>query len=530
MKDIRFLHFFSLSAIGIAHPLQEQVAKNPEFFVVKHSGAADILLFAAILSFGIPLSLTLAVLMLGRIHASLNRPAYYAVLFLLLMIMSSTALNRVLPVQTAVHFGISILAALLVLFGYKRFDSIRSSFPYLVVAVVLVPAVFLVNSSVRKFIFPQEYERSSTRINSDIPIVMVLWDEFPLASLLDKGNRIDRKLYPNLAAFAETSYWFSNATTVSPWTNTAVCAILTGKYPGEEKLPTVYDHPENLFTALKDSYTFHVFERETRLCPTEVCNTHWKRPGLLQRMQSTLADASAIFLHIVLPLEMGGALPQISKNWSKFWEQEDDRPKEFQMFLDSIQAGHSRSLYFVHSGFPHSPWKQQPSKESHSYINETIQKSGGIRNDRINDFRAHLLQVAYVDELMGKLFHKLKQTHLFDSALIVITADHGISMMDEKIERGVTKQNYKEVMLIPLLIKLPHQKEGRIVNRNVETVDILPTIASVLNARVSGADGMSMLDHSRPERDHKRVFSEGKLMKVEPHLTLEGTLKQRFFP
>ena len=39
----------------------------------------------------------------------------------------------------------------------------------------------------------------------------------------------------------------------------------------------------------------------------------------------------------------------------------------------------------------------------------------------------HLLQLAYVDSLIGDLVQELKAQGIYDDALVVLTADHGIS-------------------------------------------------------------------------------------------------------
>ncbi|HRK48306.1 MAG TPA: hypothetical protein PK324_21940, partial [Nocardioides sp.] len=54
------------------------------------------------------------------------------------------------------------------------------------------------------------------------PVVLVVLDEFPLASLLDEGDRIDAEQFPNLARLAEDATWFRNASGVSPTTPEAV--------------------------------------------------------------------------------------------------------------------------------------------------------------------------------------------------------------------------------------------------------------------------------------------------------------------
>jgi len=102
-------------------------------------------------------------------------------------------------------------------------------------------------------------------------VVLVFFDEFPLQSLLDSGGRIDRRVYPNLAGVADRATWYRNATGVSRFTQWAVPAMLTGRYPSKFKAPIAQQYPDNLFTLFGQSYNLKVDELVTRLCPTQQC-------------------------------------------------------------------------------------------------------------------------------------------------------------------------------------------------------------------------------------------------------------------
>ena len=51
----------------------------------------------------------------------------------------------------------------------------------------------------------------------------------------------------------------------------AVPAILTGQRPKPGTLPSLADHPDNLFTLLGKRYTIRASEQVTRLCPSRYC-------------------------------------------------------------------------------------------------------------------------------------------------------------------------------------------------------------------------------------------------------------------
>ena len=108
-------------------------------------------------------------------------------------------------------------------------------------------------------------------------VVVVVFDQLPLVSLLDRDGRIDRTVYPNFAALANDATWFRNASAVSGLTHTALPAILTGNYPAPELLPTTRDHPHNLFTLFGSRYHLNVLEPLTDLCPETLCETDRRR-------------------------------------------------------------------------------------------------------------------------------------------------------------------------------------------------------------------------------------------------------------
>ena len=89
--------------------------------------------------------------------------------------------------------------------------------------------------------------------------------------------------------------------------------------------------------------------------------------------------------------------------------------------------------------------------------------------------------------------------------------------------------NYPEIMGIPLFIKAPGQEQGERIDRNAETVDILPTILDILEVETSWEmDGQSVLDSQEPERPQKLAFLEkGQKIVLDPHVTRRGDHLQR---
>src|SRR4029453_4829022 len=69
--------------------------------------------------------------------------------------------------------------------------------------------------------------------------------------------------------------------------------------------------------------------------------------------------------------------------------------------------------------------------------------------------------------------------------------------------RAVSEANYPQIMWTPLFVKLPGQSEGEVDDRPTETIDVLPTIADVLDVEIPWeVDGASVFEdrEDRPAR------------------------------
>ena len=162
-----------------------------------------------------------------------------------------------------------------------------------------------------------------------------------------------------------------------------------------------------------------------------------------------------------------------------------------EQFIDSIDSRDPPTLHFLHLTLPHSPTIYLPSGKAYEEI-ENILVGGELATDYwdidgwkvTQAFQRHLLQVGFVDRFIGSLIQKMKQEGIYDKALLIVTADHGISFLPGHRARAFTPFNYPDILSVPLFIKLPGQKKGAVRDEAVETIDILPTIAGSLDIDV----------------------------------------------
>ena len=513
------LHLLVLWNFAVAQPLFDLFSRTAEFFVLRQSPALDVILFALLLSVVVPALGVLIVWGVRVVHVGLSIGLHVLLVGGLSVMLALQALQTL---QTLPHIsglvlmlgagGVGLLASV----SYHLLPPVRTFCTLLSPGIALFPALFLFFSPVSTLLFSSPVEIAQVKIKDPPPIVLVIFDEFSSISLMDENHRIDAERYPNFAAFVEDATWFRNASSMSSWTPQAVPAILTGSYPIPNRLPTASGYPRNIFTLLGGTYAVQAHGTITELCPHELC-TQFREP-LGARMQTLFSDVGIVYLHLLLPEDQKSALPSLQARWRDFagvpallsqaeerqipahaWKSLQDsilaqldlrldRPRIFHNFLHAIRPTHQPTLHYLHILLPHVPYEYLRSGQTYSVdgghpgITEEIW-SGDVWA-ATQSYQRYLLQVEFVDALLGQLIAHLRSTRLYEKSLMVITADHGVSFRPHDRRRLVTKTNFADIMAVPLFVKAPFQQQGEVLDRNMETIDILPTIADILGIKL----------------------------------------------
>jgi arylsulfatase A-like enzyme len=87
-------------------------------------------------------------------------------------------------------------------------------------------------------------------------------------------------------------------------------------------------------------------------------------------------------------------------------------------------------------------------------------------------------EIHYVDYYLGKLIRKFD---LDQTSLMIISSDHGEEFLDHG-ELGHGNNLYRETINIPLIVKLPQSSQKKTVEKNVNLIDIMPTILESIDA------------------------------------------------
>jgi tetratricopeptide (TPR) repeat protein len=263
---------------------------------------------------------------------------------------------------------------------------------------------------------------------------------------------------PAIDALAKTSTLFEHAYTHAPQTLPAHTSILTGELPFQ--------------TGVRDNVGFTLKDGQWTLAR-----------ALHDDGYATGGFVSAYVLRSATRINQGfdtydDDLPAASSERSLGQVQRDGALTlaAAENWFDARKS--DRVFMFVHFYEPHKPYAPPA---------------------RFSQYAPYDGEIAYADELVGRLFDKLRAANLFDRATIVLLADHGEGLGDHgEQEHGMFL--YQETTHIPLMVKLPGQRAARRVAEPVQHIDVAPTILALEGvakpADLRGRDLRPLIDGS----------------------------------
>ncbi len=559
-----FVHVFTLTSLAISAPVYSLIGLHAGFVIDMELGLAAVGCLVFMLSVVLPAALSFGQWGLARLFPRAAPGACVVIVFALLTLIAMPAMKRAVMLPGWMMIFLSLAAAAAATCAYFRFRPVQSLVTCATPGVLVFPAVLLFGSPVAGIWFPTKTNVTASR-KASTPVVLIVFDEFCGMTLMDQNREVDGVRFPHFAELARGSTWYRNATTVHADTLQAVPAIVTGRYPSNVEFPTVNpQQTQNLFSVLHKSHGYELaaFEPITRLAPDETVRNAVSTTEVLQQFVAAAPTLMAAYKYFLCPLDLYEHLQPLPPEWFGAKHQKrvdrqkrggvcrydwgDDRRGQFEHFLECIVSQSHSTLYFIHDVLPHVNWCYLPS--GRRYIpegswwqlldfntrNSMIGFWGADELFVIHSQQRYLLQVEFVDALIGRLLCRLKETGVYDDCLLIVTADHGVSFRPQQARRAPSADNLADIMSVPLFIKTPGQRSGVISDRNVETIDILPTVADVLGFELPlPVDGRSVFDGTTPERNHKTILDAQLAARTVPAAivassTFPQELRQRF--
>ena len=286
-----------------------------------------------------------------------------------------------------------------------------------------------------------KYARASAPVSG--PIVIISIDTLRADHLPAYGYR--KVKTPAIDALAADGVLFERAYSHAPQTLPAHAALLSGRLPFE--------------TGVRDNVGFAVKPGE-RLLPQMLHDRGFATGGIVSafvlRKETGIAQGFDFF---------DGDMPQSPVETTIGQVQRDGMQSEkiAETWLDGV--GTSRAFLFLHLYEPHKPYSPP---------------------DRFAQYAPYDGEIAYVDEIVGKLVKYLKGHQLYDRSTIILLSDHGEGLGDHgELEHGLFV--YDEAIHVPLVIKQEGNiGAGRRVRDLVQHIDVVPTVLDFVKAPIPG--------------------------------------------
>lgn len=539
----RLGHLLALNAFTILQPALDQLSGNPEYLILEDYKLPEVAVVVLLLATVLPCLQLTAVLLLERLGKQRAATGLMTTWMGLGGALFGLILGRWLAARLQVweinvpHVALALLAipaAAAVPWLCRRSELFQQLLALCAVGALLFPCGLLAVPAVRYQVLGQSLSAKvpAGQIGNPVPVVMVVFDGLNGMSLLNAEHQVDRSLFPGFARLADVATCFRNATTVHTRTDHSVPAMLTSTIPEERQQPVEADYPAGLFRLIHDSrqYEMSVFEPLTRMSPGELRQLSHQRTTL-EQIQQLLGTLLRVCIRVSIPQELPFQ-PAIPREWFGLlpatpadrkplkgqiiygWDERRDVQAEH--FVSTLKSGGRPGFHFLHIALPHYPWSLLPSGQNYLGYGTVATSVWGLDGEtwvsdpwpvRLAWYR-NLLQIQTADRLVGRILDVLTETRQLDQTLFIVTSDHGMCFVPGKGLRDPTPETLADLLPIPLFVKLPGQTQGSITDRNAETIDILPTIAEVLQMQPEPEwEGSSLLSASpRPRKTVRGVL------------------------
>src|SRR4029453_16912411 len=153
-----------------------------------------------------------------------------------------------------------------------------------------------------------------------------------------------------------------------------------------------------------------------------------------------------------------------------------DTQRDGRITVDALAAllesqSNSKLFAFLHLYEPHTPYAPPPAH-------------------RLPD--PYDGEIAYADELVGRLITRIKTRGWLDRAIVAVVSDHGEGLGDHgESEHGILL--YREALQVPLILRLPGGGgSGRHVAGTLGLVDVAATLLDLAGLDASSLDGQTV--------------------------------------
>ena len=508
--------------MAIAQPLLDLYGKNTTVFSAAKLSPLEVFVFLLLVGV-VPASICVGLDRFSALFGPKVNEATRLCLISGLSLLLGLAVARWLDVNSNVpSIAIGVIFALAIPLAFDRCKPVRewSRWLSLLAVAVLGSAVI----ALQPVLLESDGPTSDAVIgNKDVTVLQVIFDEFPLFPLLGSDGQINAERFPGFAELANGATWYRNSVAESNFTHQAVPAILASSIPDQTGGPFLSQYPKNIFTLFAGATAVGGIEPVTSLCPHSVCGG---KSGAafsfsVGRLRTFLRDASYVYGQRVLPPVLRKYVPSIEGTWGGFGAVKDRFKDQFDSgALSQVEAVESAvkivseattpRVQVVHALIPHAPWRITPDLRIDE-LSPTISTRNPDDAEIVRDtYQTFLYQVGAADRVMQNVIKDLKASGKWDSTMLLVTADHGISFIPASPQRNTDftdPEQVADVYRIPTFIKYPNQKTGTSSDCAITNLDLLPTIIDITQTTSSWTFAGKSLARDCPKGRTRNIIS-----------------------
>ncbi len=338
------------------------------------------------------------------------------------------------------------------------------------------------------------YRELTSQTKEDINVILIVIDALRADHLGCYGY--PRETSPYIDVFAKEQALFKHCYTQASWTKPSVASIFTSLYPTMHQTILRGDALPDEVTTLAE-----LIHQQGYITYSYVANPSLKVIFNFNQgfdffddylMRDKLYYVALRNLRKRLPLLEGIIGNRID------WTGRDNIKLANKRIIPWLKKYKDENFFmYIHYMDPHAPYSPpRPYKNMFPYD----KKDNNSKNISLYDG-----EIRFADEHIGKLFAKLKSLGIYDKTLIIITADHG-EAFGEHGDYAHGHTIYQEQLWVPLIVKhVEHIPQGRIIETQVRSIEIMPTILDALNISYAGhLEGTSLLPLLRNKEEMNR--------------------------
>jgi arylsulfatase A-like enzyme len=324
---------------------------------------------------------------------------------------------------------------------------------------------------------------------------------------------------PHIDALAERSTIFENAYSTAPWTPPSHASMFTGKYPSQHRVygssPELSDKNPVLAETLQEfgyktyglSNSFHTSRKRGFARGFD----YYHDLTELRTIADKRVEPSIDYMEYVIKFFLNGDSESYFQTEKLITAlSRDARP--FFGFININTAHYPYSPPQRFDGF-FDDLRDDPEIDAETV--RSLAQGDGFNTYMMGEIDAsekelealrslYASEVAYGDELVGKIVQYLKSREEFDNTLIIVTSDHG-ELLGEEQKIGHQFSVNDRLLNVPLVVKVPHSSQTGEVDQLVSLIDLYPTI---LDKAIDGETPDMVGNNLFSSQSHDVVFAE----------------------